>query len=109
MQNRFDMVSAKIQKLIPKIQDFMAGQPVKRAWLFGSCSRGEESPTSDIDILVDYDNTKGVVSLFTMGGILMDLTDLLGRKVDLVESRGLKDFARASVDRDKILIYERPS
>lgn len=87
----------------------MAGQPVKRAWLFGSCSRGEESPTSDIDILVDYDNTKGVVSLFTMGGILMDLTDLLGRKVDLVESRGLKDFARASVDRDKILIYERPS
>lgn len=109
MQNRFDMVSAKIQKLIPKIQDFMAGQPVKRAWLFGSCSRGEESPTSDIDILVDYDNTKGVVSLFTMGGILMDLTDLLGRKVDLVESRGLKDFARESVDRDKILIYERPS
>lgn len=87
----------------------MAGQPIKRAWLFGSCSRGEESPTSDIDILVDYDNSNGIVSLFKMGGILMDLTDLVGRKVDLVESRGLKDFARASVDRDKILIYERPT
>ncbi len=87
----------------------MAGQPIKRAWLFGSCSRGEDSPTSDIDILVDYDNSNGIVSLFKMGGILMDLTDLVGRKVDLVESRGLKDFARASVDRDKILIYERPS
>ena len=42
-----------------------------------------------------------------MGGILMDLSDLLGCKVDLVESRGLKDFARQAVDRDKILIYER--
>lgn len=37
----------------------------------------------------------------------MDLTDLLGCKVDLVESVGLKDFARESVERDKILIYER--
>lgn len=42
-----------------------------------------------------------------MGRILMDLTDLLGCKVDLVESVGLKDFARESVERDKILIYER--
>lgn len=87
----------------------MAGQPVKRAWLFGSCSRGEETPSSDIDILVDYDNSNGLVSLFKMGGMLMDLTDLLGRKVDLVENRGLMGFARESVERDKILIYERPA
>ncbi len=75
--------------------------------MFGSCSRGEESPDSDIDILVDCDNSSGRVSLFQMGGMLMDLTDLLGCKVDLVENRGLKVFARKSVDRDKILIYER--
>ena len=85
----------------------MSKQPVKKAWLFGSYSRGEEPDSSDIDILVDYDNSNGVVSLFKMGGILMDLTDLLGCKVDLVEIRGLKSFARDSVNRDKILIYER--
>lgn len=85
----------------------MEGQPILRAWLFGSCSRGEETAVSDIDILVDYDNSNGIISLFTMGGILMDLSELLGRKVDLIERRGLKDFARKSVDRDKILIYER--
>ncbi|MEE1207605.1 MAG: nucleotidyltransferase domain-containing protein [Muribaculaceae bacterium] len=101
------MVSDKIKSLIPKIQEFMKSQPIKRAWLFGSCSRGEESSYSDIDILVDYDNSNGLVSLFTMGGILMDLTDLLGRKVDLVDSNGLLDFAKESVNRDKILIYER--
>ncbi len=87
----------------------MIGQPILRAWLFGSYSRGEERPDSDIDIMVDYDNSKGIVSLFKMGGILMDLSDLLGKKVDLVESKGLMDFARESVERDKILIYERSS
>lgn len=85
----------------------MSKQPVKKAWLFGSYSRGEETDSSDIDILVDYDNSNGLVSLFKMGGILMDLTDLLDCKVDLVEVRGLKSFARDSVNRDKILIYER--
>lgn len=39
----------------------------------------------------------------------MDLSDLLGRRVDLVENKGLMSFARASIERDKILIYERRS
>lgn len=103
------MLNNSTKILIPKIQQFMKGQPILRAWLFGSYSRGEETQESDIDILVEYDNTDGFVSLFKMGGILMDLSDLLGVKVDLVDSRGLMDFARKSVERDKILIYERPA
>ena len=101
------MLSKRAQSLTPLIKEFMSKQPVKKAWLFGSYSRGEETDSSDIDILVDYDNSNGLVSLFKMGGILMDLTDLLDCKVDLVEVRGLKSFARDSVNRDKILIYER--
>ena len=103
------MISDRLKQLIPTIQQFMAGQPILRAWLFGSCSRGEETEESDIDILVDYDNSQGIVSLLRMGGILMDLSDLLGRRVDLVENKGLMNFARASIERDKILIYERRS
>lgn len=103
------MISDRIKQLIPTIQQFMAGQPILRAWLFGSCSRGEETEESDIDILVDYDNSQGIVSLLRMGGMLMDLSDLLGRRVDLVENKGLMNFARASIERDKILIYERRS
>lgn len=78
-----------------------------RAWLFGSCSRGEETEDSDIDILVDYDRSNGRVSLLKMGGMLMDLSEIAGCKVDLVDNRGLKAFARESVENDKILIYER--
>lgn len=96
-----------IKGLIPKIQEYMKTKPILRAWLFGSYSRGEETPESDIDILVDYDETKGIVSLFKIGGMLVDLSNLAGIKVDLVESCGLKEFARQSVERDKILIYER--
>lgn len=102
------MLSNQTIDIISKIRNFMASQPVLRAWLFGSYSRGEENPSSDVDILVDFDNSKGLVSLFKMGGMLMDLQDLLGQKVDLVDNKGLMSFARESVDRDKILIYERP-
>ncbi|MBD5310392.1 MAG: nucleotidyltransferase [Bacteroides sp.] len=100
-------MNERIKCLIPKIQEYMKTKPIIRAWLFGSYSRGEESPESDIDILVDYDRTQGNFSLFTMGGILMELSELLGNQVDLVDNRGLMQFARESVDHDKILIYER--
>ncbi|MDE6017746.1 MAG: nucleotidyltransferase domain-containing protein [Muribaculaceae bacterium] len=103
------MINQKIYDIIPVIKRYFSDKPVLRAWLFGSCSRGEETPMSDIDILVDYDESNGVVSLLKIGGMLMELSHLLGRQVDLVESQGLKEYARASVDRDKILIYERES
>ncbi len=101
------MINPKIKDFIPKIREYLSGQPVIRAWLFGSYSRGEENPDSDIDILVDYDRSAGKISLFKMGGMLMDLSELLGRKVDLVDNEGLLDFARPSVEHDRILIYER--
>ena len=56
--------------MIQLIADYFKTQPVLKAWIFGSFSRGEQTPDSDIDILV-------------------------------------APFARESVDRDKILIYER--
>lgn len=101
------MISKKIKALLPAIRHYLHDQPVIRAWLFGSFSRGEENDESDVDVLVDYDHSEGCISLFTMGGILMDLSDIIGRRVDLVDNSTLKNYARESVDRDKILIYER--
>lgn len=100
-------MNAKITQLLPKIREYFKDKPVLRAWLFGSYSRGEETDESDIDILVDYDRSKERVSLLKMGGMLMDLSELFGCRVDLVDNRGLMNFARKSVDNDKVLIYER--
>ncbi len=43
------MISKNVENMIPKIQQFFGSQPIKKAWLFGSCSRGEESMDSDVD------------------------------------------------------------
>lgn len=100
------MLSKDVQEMIPKIQKFFETQPVEKAWLFGSCSRGEETPTSDIDILVKYERNDKF-SLMTISRIMVSLSDLLSKSVDLVEDEGLMPFARKSVERDKLLIYER--
>ncbi len=91
---------------IYKIAEYFKGQPIIRAWLFGSYSRGDENADSDIDILVDYDKSSKL-SLLTICGMMTDLEDILGKKVDLVENGRLKDFAVSSANNNKILIYER--
>lgn len=92
-------------QLKDKLQNYFAGQPVKKAWVFGSFSRGEEKEDSDIDIMVVLDETQTVgLKFFAM---LFDLKELLGREVDLVTEDSLLPFARESANKDKILVYER--
>ena len=103
------MISKNVENMIPKIQQFFGSQPIKKAWLFGSCSRGEESMDSDIDILVEYDRQNSSVSLMKIAAMMLNLEDLLHRKVDMVEASRLLPFALDSVNNDKFLIYERKS
>ena len=88
------------------IRQYFATQPIKKAWLFGSCSRGEDTPDSDIDILVEY-NDSNSISLMTISRIMTSLSKKLNRKIDLVEAGCLLPFAEMSVEKDKKLIYER--
>ena len=107
-QTTMPMISNNVQEMIPKIQQFFKSQPIEKAWLFGSCSRGEETPTSDVDILVRY-KRDDKFSLMTISRIMAKLSDLLTREVDLVEEGRLLPFAQKSVEQDKLLIYERES
>lgn len=95
-----------IEALIPKIQGYFSEQPIEKAWIFGSCSRGENTKDSDVDILVKYTEGK-TISLYLISKIMVNLSRLINKKVDLVEDGQLMDFAVDSVNRDKILIYER--
>ncbi len=67
---------------------------VSNARLFGSVARGEAGAGSDVDFLVDA--RKGC-SLFDLGGLLMDLQDLLGCEVDVVTTGGLRERIRDRV------------
>jgi len=62
--------------------------------VFGSAMRGETGPDSDLDLLVDLDPDR---SLLDLGALLMDLQDLLGRKVDLVTEKALHWYIRDRV------------
>lgn len=87
------------------IAEYFKPQPVLRAWLFGSYARGEENPDSDVDLLVELDESQRIgLSFF---GMYMDLKELLGREVDLVADGCLMPFAEETANRDKLLIYER--
>jgi len=93
--------------LAESIRDYLKTQPVQKAWLFGSFSRNEERPDSDVDILVEYDRKNNRVGLFTIIRIQQQLEKITGRNIDLVEEGTLMPFALESANRDKILIYER--
>ena len=94
------------RSMTQQIADYFKTQPVLKAWLFGSFARGEQTPESDVDILIVPDRSQHF-SLFTLSGMYEDLKELLGCEIDLITDGGLMPFARESADRDKILIYER--
>ena len=99
-------MNRSIQQMIPQIQGYLADQPVSKAWLFGSYSRGEETANSDIDLLVEYTDSDSI-SLYTISRIATALRKLTCKTVDLVERNRLLPFASKSAEQDKILIYER--
>ena len=94
------------QALTKIIADYFKTQPVLKAWLFGSYARGEETPESDVDILVEFDH-RSPIGLFAYARMWRELQDRLGLDVDLVEEGTLRPFAIDSANRDKKLVYER--
>ena len=94
------------QAIINKLQAFFPAYPIEKAWIFGSYARGEETRKSDIDIMVKFNENAGV-SLFDYIRIMNKLQDTLHKKVDLVEEGQLRRWAQESVEKEKILIYER--
>lgn len=93
-------------RMMTQLQRFLASIPVTKAWVFGSYARGEETPESDLDLLVEYDSTARLSLLDTIR-FKLDLEKQLGKEVDLIENGYLKPFAAASAEQDKYLVYER--
>jgi len=91
---------------IEQLKRYFSTQPVKRAFVFGSVARNEESEESDIDILVEIDQQVRL-GLVKFARIKFDLEDLFHRKVDLLAEGGISKFIAPYINKDKILIYER--
>jgi len=87
------------------MKDYFSGQPVIKAYLFGSYSRGEADNDSDVDILVDLDYSKHIgLGFVTMQS---ELQQKLQKKIDLISSKAISKHIKPFIEKDKILIYER--
>lgn len=79
---------------------------IEKAWLFGSFAREEDTPDSDIDILIDV-STEKPFTLFDMAEIQERLSFSVNRKIDLVMHRALKPQVKERIQADLKVIYEK--
>lgn len=91
-----------MDKYTAKIIPILKKYGVSRASLFGSVVRGDTHKNSDVDILVEVPKEK---SLFDMMDIQFELEDILKKKVDLVEFKGIKPALRHSILSSQLPIY----
>ena len=74
--------------------------PIRSLAIFGSYSRKEEKPNSDLDILVDFSDMIGIRFI----DLAEELEKLLGLKVDLVSKNGIKSKYLQAIDSDLIYV-----
>jgi predicted nucleotidyltransferase len=79
-----------------RIAELCRAAGVTRAWVFGSVVKGTLGPSGDIDILVETD-AADPAGLLALGGLQMNLSDLLGRPVHLTLLGGVPPLHRATV------------
>jgi predicted nucleotidyltransferase len=94
-------VNNLLQEKRTAILQLAAKHGARNVRVFGSVARHEADEQSDIDFLVDMEPGR---SLMDMGGLLMDLRELLGREVDVVTERGLKPRIRDRVLQEAVAL-----
>jgi len=92
-----DVEEAKLAELCQRYQ-------VRELAVFGSAARGEMRSESDIDFLVEF-LPEAEIGLIEYAGLMLDLSRLLGRKVDLISKCAVKPLIRDSVLRDAMPVY----
>ena len=84
-----------------RLASFCRDRGIKRLAIFGSALRADFGPESDIDLLVDFEPDRRI-SLFDMAGMEQEFSEILGRKVDMIERSGV-ERSRNYIRRAEIL------
>ena len=87
-----------------KIREYCTRQPIRQLSLFGSALRNELTPESDIDLLVEY-LPEAPVGYFAMAQHMMDLSEIVGRRVDLATPNSLSPYIRQEILDSAELLY----
>ncbi|MCX6083109.1 MAG: nucleotidyltransferase family protein [Chloroflexi bacterium] len=100
MNTRFSDLHTKVAPLLKPY--------ARRVSVFGSFARGDETPQSDIDLLMALkpEGQRPSLGLFEVIRLEKELEKRLGRCVDLVTEEGISPRIKASVDKEKVILYE---
>ena len=85
-----------------KLAEICSQHDVAMLGIFGSAARGEADGSSDIDLLVKFSQKKGLLALVRLERIL---SEILGRKVELLTEAGLSPYIRDAALRDLQVLY----
>lgn len=100
------MINQHISLPREAIADFCQRHHIRKLSLFGSVLRDDFRPDSDIDVLVEFE-PDAKISLFNMGGMQMELSELLGRDVDFLTVEFIKPRIRQRILDSSEIVYER--
>lgn len=97
----------RFEELRRKILPVLLPCGVERIALFGSVVRGDDTPESDIDILVELKEPgkRSPIGLRWFS-IEEELSRILGREVELVSDRALSPYIRPYVEKEMVVLYE---
>jgi uncharacterized protein len=93
--------SSQNRELFEKISSFLKKEGATKVAIFGSYARGEERPESDIDVLVEFSETKG---LLTLVRIERELAEFLGVKVDLLTEESISPYLIEGIKKEAKVI-----
>ena len=96
-------MNKNIPEIKKKITSILKRHNVKKAAVFGSVARGDSKKNSDIDILIEFENSKDK-GLLDLVSLKLDLEEALKRKVDVVEYSTIKPILRKSILENQALV-----
>lgn len=92
-----DEVLTTLRKHLPELQK---KYPIASLELFGSYARNEQTPTSDMDFLVEFKEPVGIEFV----DLLIELEAILGVEVDLISKKTLRPSLKSYVEPDLIIV-----
>jgi len=101
------MGNARVDLPKAEIAEFCRRNHIRKLSLFGSFLHGDFGPESDIDFLVEFDPDH-IPGLITLSGMEIELSEILGRKVDLRTAQELsRHFRQEVIDSAEVQYAER--
>ena len=88
-------------KLYKKINELLAKHGARKVSIFGSYARGEAKKSSDIDIIVEFSESKSLLDII---GIEQELTEKLGIKVDLLTEKSISPYLIEKIREEMVVI-----